>query len=190
MDGAVPTSAGLLRAACRPLMVHLAPTYFHICAAHCRCVSIHGATTSLPTILTCVRGHDADEIALVCVTWLITAFLLLALCRFGQVCWTMMLMGYQTSVPASLTPSGGGDPVLFPKTHFWFFGHPRVLPMIFGRRVRPVSTHTSRRFSASRCLAMLYGCYRRVGAIALLSFLYGATTCLRWGFPLPPAVLY
>ena len=82
-------------------------------------------------------------------TWLITAFLLIAVMPVLAGCVTMMLMDIHFGTNF-FNAAGGGDPVLFQHV-FWFFGHPEVYIMIlpaFGAVSSIIPT-----FSANRCLA-------------------------------------
>ena len=82
-------------------------------------------------------------------TWLITAFLLVAVMPVLAGAVTMMLMDIHFGT-SFFSAAGGGDPVLFQHI-FWFFGHPEVYIIIlpaFG-----VVSQIIPAFSESLCLA-------------------------------------
>ena len=156
-------------------------TTFFIFAIHLMGISsIMGAINVVATILNLrAPGMTLMKMPLFVWTWLITAFLLIAVMPVLAGCVTMMLMDIHFGT-SFFNAAGGGDPVLFQHV-FWFFGHPEVYIMIlpafgavssiipaFARK--PLFGYTS----------MVYA----TGAIAFLSFIVWAHHMFVVGIPL------
>ena len=91
--------------------------------------SIMGSINIIATMMNMrAPGMTYMKMPLFVWTWLITAFLLVAVMPVLAGAVTMMLMDIHFGT-SFFTAAGGGDPVLF-QHMFWFFGHPEVYIMI------------------------------------------------------------
>lgn len=142
--------------------------------------SILGAINIIATILNLrAPGMTMMRIPIFVWTWLITAFLLIAVMPVLAGAVTMMLMdrNFGTSF---FSAAGGGDPVLFQHI-FWFFGHPEVYIMIlpsFGIMSEIIPTFSRKRLFGYT--SMVYA----TASIGLLSFAVWAHHMFTTGMPL------
>jgi len=146
-------------------------TDFMIFAVHMMGISsILGSINIIATILNMrAPGMTLMKMPMFVWTWLITAFLLIAVMPVLAGTVTMMLMdrNFGTSF---FNAAGGGDPVMFQHI-FWFFGHPEVYILIlpaFGVVSEIIPTFARKK---------LFGYDFMVGAtaaIAILSFIVWA----------------
>jgi len=180
MEGGAPNFGWTFYA---PLSTEYAPpsvTYF-IFAIHMMGISsIMGAVNVIVTIVNMrAPGMTYMKMPLFVWTWLITAFLLIAVMPVLAGVVTMMLMDIHFGT-SFFNAAGGGDPVLFQHV-FWFFGHPEVYIMIlpaFG-----IVSHIIATFSRKP----LFGYTSMVWAtasIAVLSFIVWAHHMFTVGLPL------
>ena len=180
MEGGAPNFGWTFYA---PLSTTYAPpsvTFFifsvHIMGAS----SIMGAINVVVTIMNMrAPGVDLMKMPLFVWSWLITAYLLIAVMPVLAGAVTMMLMDIHFGT-SFFKAGGGGDPVLFQHV-FWFFGHPEVYIMIlpaFG-----IVSHIIETFSRKPIFgyeSMVYA----IASIALLSFVVWAHHMFTVGMPI------
>src|SRR4249919_338450 len=154
---------------------------FAIFAVHLMGVSsIMGAINIIATILNMrAPGVDLLKMPVFVWTWLITAFLLIAVMPVLAGAVTMLLTDkfFGTSF---FNAAGGGDPVMFQHI-FWFFGHPEVYIMIlpaFGIISEIIPTFARKPLFGYQ--AMVYA----TASIAFLSFIVWGHHMFTVGMPL------
>jgi cytochrome c oxidase subunit 1 len=186
MEGGAPAFGWTFYA---PLSTTFAPdsTDFFIFAVHLLGFSsIMGAINIIATILNMrAPGMTMMKMPLFVWTWLITAFLLIAVMPVLAGVVTMMLMDIHFGT-SFFNAAGGGDPVLFQHL-FWFFGHPEVYIMIlpaFGIISEIIPTFARKRLFGYP--SMVYA----VASIALLSFVVWAHHMFTVGMPLVGEVFF
>jgi cytochrome c oxidase subunit 1 len=115
-----------------PLSTQYAPpsTDYMIFAIHMMGLSsIMGSINIIATILNLrAPGMTMMKLPMFVWTWLITAFLLIAIMPVLAGAVTMMLADRHFGT-SFFNAAGGGDPILFQHI-FWFFGHPEVYVLV------------------------------------------------------------
>src|SRR6185503_4978706 len=148
--------------------------------------SIMGAINIIATILNMrAPGMDLLKMPVFVWSWLITAFLLIAVMPVLAGAVTMLLTDkyFGTSF---FNAAGGGDPVMFQHV-FWFFGHPEVYIMIlpaFGIVSEVIPTFARKPIFGYR--AMVYA----IACIAFLSFIVWAHHMFAVGLPLGADIFF
>ncbi|GGX03778.1 cytochrome c oxidase subunit 1 [Pigmentiphaga litoralis] len=142
--------------------------------------SIMGAINIIVTVLNMrAPGLTLMKMPLFCWTWLITAFLLIAVMPVLAAAVTMLLTDRHFGT-SFYNAAGGGDPVLYQHI-FWFFGHPEVYIMIlpaFGIISAVVPAFSRKELFGYA--SMVYA----VAAIAVLSFIVWAHHMFATGMPI------
>ncbi|PVZ72424.1 cytochrome c oxidase subunit I [Pelagibaculum spongiae] len=157
-----------------------ASTDFFVVSVHLMGISsIMGAINVIATILNLrAPGMTMMKMPIFVWTWLITAFLLIAVMPVLAGAVTMILTDRHFGT-AFFDAAGGGDPVMFQHI-FWFFGHPEVYIMIlpaFGIVSEIIPTFSRKKLFGYS--SMVYA----TSSIALLSFVVWAHHMFTTGMP-------
>jgi cytochrome c oxidase subunit 1 len=164
-----------------PLSVQMGPGMdMAILAVHIMgASSIMGAINIVVTILNMrAPGMTLMKMPMFCWTWLITAYLLIAVMPVLAGAITMVLTDRHFGT-SFFNAAGGGDPVMYQHI-FWFFGHPEVYIMIlpaFGIVSQIVPTFARKRLFGYA--SMVYA----TSSIAILSFIVWAHHMFATGMP-------
>ncbi|XOZ32661.1 cytochrome c oxidase subunit I [Halomonadaceae bacterium KBTZ08] len=186
MDGGAPNFGWTAYA---PLSTTYGPdstTYFIFSIHVLGISSIMGAINVIATIINMrAPGMTLMKMPMFVWTWLITAFLLIAVLPVLAGAVTMMLMDIHFGT-AFFDAAGGGDPVLYQHI-FWFFGHPEVYILIlpaFGIISQIIPTFSRKPLFGYT--SMVYA----TAAIAILSFLVWSHHMFTVGLPLPGELFF
>lgn len=166
-----------------PLSTTYAPpsVTFFVFAVHMMGISsILGAINVIVTIFNMrAPGMKMMDLPLFVWTWLITAFLLIAVMPVLAAVVTMVLMDVHFGT-SFFSAAGGGDPVLFQHV-FWFFAHPEVYIMVlpaFGVISEIIPTFARKPLFGYRAMVLA------TASIAFLSFIVWAHHMFTVGMPL------
>jgi len=185
MDGGAPASGWTIYP---PLSLQTGDAFpFLIFAIHFMGVSsVMGSINIIATILNMrAPGMSLMKMPLFVWTWLITAYLLIAVMPVLAGAVTMLLTDkfFATSF---FNAAGGGDPVMFQHI-FWFFGHPEVYILIlpaFGIISQIIPTFSRKPLFGYA--SMVYA----TASIAFLSFIVWAHHMFTVGMPLAGALFF
>src|SRR5580698_7441741 len=178
LPGGAPAAGWTLSA---PLTLQMGPSMdggifaMHLMGAS----SIMGSINIIVTILNMrAPGMTLMKMPMFAWTWLITAYLLIAVMPVlaGAITMTLTDRHFGTSF---FNPAGGGDPVMYQHI-FWFFGHPEVYIMIlpaFGIISQIVPAFSRKRLFGYA--SMVYA----TASIAILSFIVWAHHMFTVGMP-------
>ncbi|MGL6224921.1 MAG: cytochrome c oxidase subunit I, partial [Steroidobacteraceae bacterium] len=148
--------------------------------------SIMGAINIIVTIMNLrAPGMTLLKMPLFTWTWLITAYLLIAVMPVFAGAVTMLLTDHFFGT-TFFAAAGGGDPVLYQHI-FWFFGHPEVYIMIlpaFGIVSEIIPTFSRKKLFGYD--AMVYA----TASIAFLSFIVWAHHLVTVGMPLAGEIFF
>ncbi|MCF6264453.1 MAG: cytochrome c oxidase subunit I [Xanthomonadales bacterium] len=185
MDGGAPAGGWTLYP---PLVLQTGDSFiFAMFAIHMLGISsIMGAINVIATILNMrAPGMSLLRMPLFVWTWLITAFLLIAVMPVLAGAVTMLITD-RFFLTSFFNAAGGGDPVLFQHI-FWFFGHPEVYIMIlpaFGIISEIIPTFARKPLFGYT--SMVYAS----ASIAFLSFIVWAHHMFTVGMPLGAEIYF
>ncbi len=170
-----------------PLSLQSSSLAYTVFAIHLMGISsIMGAINIIATILNMrAPGMDLLKMPVFVWSWLITAFLLIAVMPVLAGAVTMLLTDKYFGTNF-FNPGGGGDPVLYQHI-FWFFGHPEVYIMIlpaFGIISEVIPTFSRKPIFGYK--AMVFA----IASIAFLSFIVWAHHMFTVGLPLGADIFF
>jgi cytochrome c oxidase subunit 1 len=170
-----------------PLSLQSGSLAYAVFAIHLMGISsIMGAINIIATILNMrAPGMDLMKMPVFVWSWLITAFLLIAVMPALAGAVTMLLTDKYFGTNF-FNPGGGGDPVLYQHI-FWFFGHPEVYIMIlpaFGIISEIVPTFARKPIFGYKAMVFAIAC------IAFLSFIVWAHHMFAVGLPLGAEIFF
>ncbi len=162
-------------------------TDFFILSVHLMGMSsIMGSINIIATVLNMrAPGMTLMKMPIFVWSWLITAFLLIAIMPVLASVVTMMLTDRHFGT-SFFDAAGGGDPLLFQHL-FWFFGHPEVYVLImpaFGVMSEIIPT-----FSRKRIFGYDFMVYA-IAAIAIMSFVVWVHHMFTTGVPLAAELVF